>query len=82
MSAHTGQGLPQLLGAICKALSSRVRHITVLLPYGQLSLADVLRRFGSVQTEEYRDEGVYFKATVEVAKAHLFEEYLCPESPR
>ncbi|MDL2325286.1 50S ribosome-binding GTPase, partial [Ruminococcaceae bacterium OttesenSCG-928-A16] len=76
VSAHTGQGLPELLQRICELLSARVRHIKVLLPYTKLALADVLRSHGAIQTEEYRDDGVFYKASVEAAKAHLFEDYL------
>lgn len=76
VSAKTGQGLPQLLQRISDILSERMRKISILLPYTQLALADILRNFGAVQTEEYRDDGVFYTASVEAAKAHLFNDYL------
>ncbi|MFV0413178.1 MAG: GTPase HflX [Oscillospiraceae bacterium] len=76
VSAHTGQGLDGLLQEICKILADRVRKIKVLLPYSRLALADTLRSYGSVLTEEFREDGVYYEASVEAAKAHLFTEFL------
>lgn len=76
VSAHTGQGLNGLLQEICKILADRVRKIKVLLPYNRLALADTLRSYGSVLVEEFREDGVYYEASVEAAKAHLFTEYL------
>lgn len=76
VSATTGQGLPQLLQRIEDILSARMCRLQLLLPYSQLALADVLRTNGTIHTEDYRDDGVYFEATVEAAKAHLFQPYL------
>lgn len=76
VSAATGEGLDDLLGAISGALAERVCRLRVLLPYDQLPLADVLRRFGHVETEDFREDGVFLAGTVEVAKSHLFAPYL------
>ncbi|HRL44178.1 MAG TPA: ethanolamine ammonia-lyase subunit EutB, partial [Gemmiger qucibialis] len=42
----------------------------------KLALADVFRTRGSVLAEEYRENGVYYKATVKVDDLHRFEAYL------
>jgi GTP-binding protein HflX len=76
VSAATGQGLPALLQKLDEMLADRVRRVKVLLPYNQLALADVLRTHGTVLAEEYRDDGVYYEASVEAPRAHLFEPYL------
>ncbi|MGD9560067.1 MAG: GTPase HflX [Oscillospiraceae bacterium] len=81
VSAHTGQGLPALQQAISAALGGRMCPVQVLLPYSQLALADVLRSHGSVAREDFRETGVYYEGTVEVAKAHLFQPYLVHEAP-
>lgn len=78
VSAHTGEGLPELLQAIGKKLQDRIRLVHILLPYNKLSLADTLRSNGAVLKEEYREDGVYYEATVETAKAHIFTPYLLP----
>jgi len=75
-SAKTGRGLPGLLQKLDETLAARVRGIEVLLPYDQLSLADLLRSRGSVMEEEYRENGVYYRATVKIDDLHRFEAYL------
>ena len=75
-SAKTGRGLPELLQKLDEVLSARVRSIEVLLPYDKLALADILRTRGSVSAEEYRENGVYYAATVKIDDLHRFEAYL------
>ena len=76
VSAKTGYGLDNLLAKIDEILAHRVRTIEVLLPYDKLALADVFRTRGSVLAEEYRENGVYYRATVKVDDLHRFEAYL------
>ncbi len=75
-SARTGRGLPELLARLDDVLGHRVRGIEVLLPYDKLALADILRSRGSVAAEEYRENGVYYRATVKIDDLHRFEAYL------
>ena len=75
-SAKTGRGLPELLARLDDVLGHRVRGIEVLLPYDKLALADILRSRGSVAEEEYRENGVYYRATVKIDDLHRFEPYL------
>ena len=74
-SAKTGRGLPELLARLDEVLAHRVRGIEVLLPYDKLALADILRSRGSVAAEEYRDDGVYYCATVKIDDLHRFAPY-------
>lgn len=74
-SAVTGTGLDTLLARIDDALSERVRRVRVLLPYDKLSLAAPLREGGTVLTEEYREDGVYFEGVVRAQEVHLLEGY-------
>lgn len=76
VSAKTGYGLDALRSRMDEILAHRVRTIEVVLPYDQLALADVFRSRGSVLAEEYRADGVYYKATVKVDDLHRFEDYL------
>ena len=75
-SAKTGRGLPELLARLDEELAHRVRTIEVVLPYDKLALADILRSRGSVAEEEYREAGVYYRATVKIDDLHRFEPYL------
>ena len=76
VSAKTGYGLDALRSRMDEILAHRVRTSEVVLPYDQLALADVFRSRGSVLAEEYRGDGVYYKATVKVDDLHRFEDYL------
>ena len=51
-------------------------EVELLLPYDKLALLAPLRQGGSVQAEEYRDDGVYVKALADRRSLHLFEPYL------
>ena len=75
-SAKTGYGLPALLAKLDEVLNHRVRTIEIVLPYDKLALADILRSRGSVAAEEYREDGVYYRATVKIDDLHRFEEFL------
>lgn len=76
VSAKTGQGLPELEEAMAAALAERMRKISVLLPYDKLALADILRKHGHVLQEDFREDGVFYTATIEAVKAHVFAPYL------
>ena len=64
-SAKTGYGL-----------DTRVHTIRVLLPYDKLGLAAPMRERGSVQVEEYREDGLYLEGIVKTEDLHCFEGYL------
>lgn len=76
VSAKTGEGLDELLALLDARLASRVAEVELLLPYDKLALLAPLRQGGSVQAEEYRDDGVYVKALADRRSLHLFEPYL------
>ena len=75
-SAKTGCGLPELLAKLDDVLGHRVRTIELVLPYDKLALADILRSRGSVAAEEYREDGVFYRATVKIDDLHWFEAFL------
>ncbi|MEG2923133.1 MAG: GTPase HflX [Oscillospiraceae bacterium] len=75
-SAVTGEGLCELLAAVDKLLSDRVRRVSILLPYDKLSLAAPMRTRGTVLCEEYRDDGVYFEGIVKAMDLHFYNEFL------
>ena len=75
-SAKTGYGLGKLLQKLDEVLSDRVHTIRVLLPYDKLGLAAPMRERGSVQVEEYREDGLYLEGIVKTEDLHCFEGYL------
>ena len=72
-SAKTGYGLDTLLQKLDELLSDRVHTIRVLLPYDKLGLAAPMRERGSVQVEEYREDGLYLEGIVKTEDLHCFE---------
>lgn len=76
VSATTGQGLESLVCKIEKALWQGMCHVQVLLPYNKLALADILRKNGTVLVEDFLEDGVLYKASLEKDKAHFFAEYM------
>ena len=75
-SAKTGYGLDTLLAKLDEMLSDRVHTLKVLLPYDKLGLAAPMRERGSVQVEEYREDGLYLEGIVKTEDLHYFEGYL------
>ena len=75
-SAKTGYGLDKLLQKLDETLSDRVHTLKVLLPYDKLGLAAPMRERGSVQVEEYREDGLYLEGIVKTEDLHCFEGYL------
>ena len=75
-SAKTGYGLDKLLAKLDEVLSDRVHTLRVLLPYDKLGLAAPMRERGSVQVEEYREDGLYLEGIVKTEDLHCFEGYL------
>ena len=75
-SAKTGYGLDTLLQKLDELLADRVHTLKVLLPYDKLGLAAPMRERGSVQVEEYREDGLYLEGIVKTEDLHCFEGYL------
>ena len=75
-SAATGYGIDALVNTLDELLSSRVRRVTVLLPYDRLSLAAHMRENGTVLREEYAENGVVVEGIVKASDLHLFTPYL------
>ena len=75
VSAKTGAGIEELLLLLDEKLADRVNAVELMLPYDQLNLLAPLRAGGSIEIEEYRDEGVYVKALADRRSLHLFEKY-------
>ena len=75
-SAKTGRGLDQLLAALDKQLSNRIRPVKLVLPYDKLGLAEAMRSRGRVDAEDYREDGVYFEGLVKADDLHLYLPYL------
>ena len=76
ISAKTGQGLDELLEAIANALPQSRRAVKLLLPYSMSNWGAKLRAEGSVDVEEFREDGIYYEAVLPVAMLEELGEFL------
>ena len=76
ISARTGEGLPDLLAVIAKALPPAHLRAKLLLPYAAGELEARILRDGRIFSRDYTPEGVLLDANIPVAMLHLVKEYL------
>lgn len=69
ISARTGKGLAELQDALSDLIALRQVPVHILLPYDQAGLLDYVRRFGTIVTLEYKNDGIY--ATIRIKASHL-----------
>ena len=76
ISALQKKGFDELLDMILKELPPTRRKIEVMLPFSQGALAARIRNEGAVEEEEYKPEGLYMRAIIDVALLSQVEEFL------
>ncbi len=76
ISALEEKGFDELLEAILKELPPTRRKAELLIPFSMGALAARVRKEGVVEEEEYRPEGLYMRAVVEVSLLELLREYI------
>ncbi len=76
ISALEGKGFDELLEAILKELPPTRRKAEFLIPFSAGAVAARIRKEGVVEFEEYRDDGLYMKATVEISLINEIKDYL------
>lgn len=64
VSAKTGEGMSELLRLISDVLERGKRRVSLLIPYKDTSVLDLLHREGAVLSSEYREDGVAVSAAV------------------
>lgn len=76
ISALSGEGLDLLLNEIQKALPPTRKKVTLLLPYSMGSDAAVLRQKGTLESEEYRPDGLLMTVTADVKLLEKYKDYI------
>ncbi len=76
ISALQEKGFDELLDAILKELPPTRRKVELMLPFSQGAIAARIRNEGAVEEEEYRPEGLYMRAIIDVALLSKVEEWL------
>ena len=79
VSAKTGEGIPELLQAIAKALGKDVLELSLCIPYDKTKLAAQLHEEATVLSEEYGEKGVMLKIRLAKDKKSLVEPYILEE---
>ena len=76
VSAKTGEGLPQLLESILKALPPTRKRVKILLPFSLGAVGAELRKTGVVHLEEYTADGLLLDITAEIFILEKYKEYI------
>ncbi len=66
ISAKTGEGLGNLLAKIQLSLPLTRRKVELLIPYNEGGLVNYIREEGILIKEDYRADGIYVKAVVDI----------------
>lgn len=64
ISAKTGEGTEELLKAISAILENGKRRVSLLLPYADAAVLDMLRREGALLSSEYTDDCIKAEAII------------------
>jgi len=75
VSAHTGEGIPDLRSAIAAGLPDPAMRIEVLVPFTEGALVSRLHSEGTVLSEEHTANGTLIQAKVYPALAGLLSDY-------
>ena len=76
VSAKTGEGLPQLLESILKALPPTRKRVKILLPFSLGAVGAELRKTGVVHSEEYTADGLLLDITAEIFVLEKYKNYI------
>ena len=79
ISAKAGTGLETLLQKIALNLPETHKRLQLILPYDKAGLASEIRINGKVLEEEYRAEGVFLDAQVDIKICHKVQDYIVKE---
>lgn len=76
ISAKSGQGVDTLLKTVADALPKTRVQIKIILPFEKGDLSAVIRKDGTVHSEEYVETGLFMDCTVSMDFADRLSEYM------
>jgi len=76
ISAADGSGAEELLGLIDEKLCGERICMELLIPYARMADADLVRRQGMIEEEEYTEEGLRLKAYLDMDLLRRCREYV------
>ena len=82
VSAHTGEGIDQLLDHIENICASEFSQLRLLIPHTQYDLVAKIHREGGVRKEEARDEGTYIVGSIPERLIKMVSPFILNETSR
>lgn len=79
ISALNGVGIDSLLECISENMPATKKRVLLLIPFSLGSLANEIRNTSRILREEYRPEGVFLDAIVDVQIMHKVLDYITTE---
>ena len=76
ISAQNGEGLDRLLAAVEENLPAKPKRMKIFLPFSETGLEAEIRRSGSVESEEYTEDGFLLTANIPPDLSHAVERYI------
>ncbi len=76
VSAKTGYGIEELLQKINDSLPKKRQKVKLLIPFTQGRIANELRKYGVVLSEEYTADGLEVLAVLEIQYLETIKEYI------
>lgn len=76
ISALKEKGFDELLSAILKELPPTRKKAELLIPFSAGAIAARIRNEGVVEFEEYREDGLYMRATVEISLLDTIKDWI------
>lgn len=79
ISAKTGEGLPELMQAVEAVLREQKVAIECLYKYKDTGKIQLIRRYGELEEEEYREDGIFVRGYV---PADIWDRVSLGDSPK
>ncbi len=65
ISAKQGGDFTELKDAVQNIINSQRKYIEITVPYNEAGTVNKIRKYGTLLSEEYRDDGIFIKAYIE-----------------
>lgn len=76
ISAATGLGMEKLLAEITKALPKQRQKVKLLIPFSHSKIANEIRDYGIVESEEYTEQGLEITAVADIFYINKIKEFV------
>ncbi len=76
ISATTGLGMERLLAEITKALPKQRQKVKLLIPFSHSKIANEIRDYGIVESEEYTEQGLEITAVTDISYINKIKEFV------